>query len=77
MAERRRVALLLAAGLGVAATAAAGGKAATTLWLNQGALAPLGLELDEDCGGCVDAGLRADYRELRFAAAGAGLRWRR
>ncbi|MBN8740014.1 MAG: hypothetical protein BGP24_21235 [Lysobacterales bacterium 69-70] len=82
MAERRplqRAAAVLVAGLGIAAAAAAESDAAgTTLWFNQGALAPLGLRLDTDCGGCADAGLRADYRELRFAvAAGAGLRWRR
>lgn len=84
MAERRaqrRPAALLFAGLCVAANVAAAADEAapaTTLWFNQGALAPLGLRLEADCGGCSDAGLRADYRELRFAvAAGSGLHWRR
>lgn len=50
----------------------------TTLWFNLGALAPLGMVVQRDCGGCSDGGSVADYRELRFAAAaGEGLRWRR
>lgn len=51
----------------------------TTLWLNQGVLAPLGLSLSaEQADTGTAAGTDAGYRELRFAlAAGQALRWRR
>jgi hypothetical protein len=51
--------------------------AETTLFFNRGALAPLGIELLDDCGGCVTQPDRADYREQRFAVVdAAALRWR-
>ena len=50
----------------------------TTLWFNLGALAPLGLQLADDCGGCAAGEAVADYRELRFRiVSGEQLRWRR
>lgn len=71
-------ALAVAAGTGADTTAAAPPAGETTLWFNLGALAPLGLSVLRDCGGCADGGSVADYRELRFAAAaGERLRWRR
>lgn len=69
------LALLLCANL----SSARGDDGATTLWFNQGALAPLGLELLAECGNCRHNGkVIADYRELRFAVVpGDRLRWRR
>ncbi|MBL8299124.1 MAG: hypothetical protein JNN30_12365 [Rhodanobacteraceae bacterium] len=50
--------------------------AETTLLFNRGALAPLGIEVLDECGGCVAQRERADYREQRYAAVdAASLRW--
>ena len=88
MGERLRWLLLLAALIALpawsllrAAEAAAGQAQAggeTTLWFNQGALVPLGLEIvhsEGERGGAQVA--QADYRELRFALQpDSALRWR-
>lgn len=50
--------------------------ATTTLWFNRGALAPLGIELLDACGGCERLPETADYRGQRFdVVAGERLRW--
>jgi hypothetical protein len=71
---RAAFAAALLAALGVASAAQA---AETTLFFNRGALAPLGIEVSDDCGGCTAQRDRADYREQRFAVVdAASLRWR-